>query len=112
MNHMMIDGHKALITYDSEIGLFRGEFIGLNGGADFYADSVAGLEVEGRLSLQTFLAVCQEQGIDPYLHYSGRFVTRLPKELHRQIAETAIAKGVSINQWVNDTLSRAVLAQA
>lgn len=109
MNTMTIDNHKAIISYDSELGLFRGEFIGLNGGADFYGDSVAELETQGKLSLQTFLQVCQEQGIEPYLTYSGKFVTRLPKDLHRQIAETATAKGQSLNQWINDTLSRAVM---
>ena len=43
--------------------MLRGEFIGLNGGADFYADNVADLHREGTASLQTFLAVCREQGL-------------------------------------------------
>lgn len=110
MNTMTIDNHKALISYDGELGLFRGEFIGLNGGADFYGESIAELEQQGKQSLEVFLMVCKEQGIEPYLTYSGKFVTRLPKELHRQIAETATAKGLSLNQWVNETLSRAVMA--
>lgn len=107
---MMIDNHKAIISYDSDLSLFRGEFIGLNGGADFYADSVAGLTEQGRLSLQAFFDVCQEQGISPYASYSGKFVTRPPKDLHRQAVETATAKGQSLNQWVVDTLSHAVMA--
>jgi len=41
--------------------VLRGEFIGLNGGADFYADNVADLHREGMTSLQTFLEVCREQ---------------------------------------------------
>lgn len=32
---MEIDGYQAVIKYDPEIGLFQGEFIGLNGGAGF-----------------------------------------------------------------------------
>lgn len=110
MNVMQIDNHKAVISYDSELGLFRGEFIGLNGGADFYGESVAELEQQGRQSLATFLEICQEHGIEPYLTYSGKFITRLPKELHRQIAETATAKGQSLNQWINETLSKATMA--
>jgi len=35
INRMTINGVKAVITYDSDIDLFRGEFTGLNGGADF-----------------------------------------------------------------------------
>jgi len=32
---MTINGIKAMITYDSDIDLFRARIFGLNGGADF-----------------------------------------------------------------------------
>ncbi len=35
-------------------------------------------------------------------------VVRLPKSLHRELAEVARREGVSLNQWVNTVLSRAV----
>ena len=38
--------------------MFRGEFTGLNGGADFYADSVEALRKEGQISLNIFLEEC------------------------------------------------------
>ena len=34
MNIMEINGVKAVIAFDPEINMFRGEFVGLNGGAD------------------------------------------------------------------------------
>lgn len=105
---MIIDDQKAKISYDPDIGLFRGEFIGLNGGADFYSDGIEGLEREGKQSLQTFLDVCAEQGIEPYKTYSGKFMTRLPSDIHEQIATLASSQGVSLNQWVNNTLTSAV----
>ncbi len=40
---MEINGYKAVIQFDPDIDMFRGEFVGLNGGADFYAHDVAGL---------------------------------------------------------------------
>jgi antitoxin HicB len=43
---------------------------------------------------------------EPARAYSGRFVLRLPKSLHRQLAERAEAEGVSLN-----TLALAALAQ-
>lgn len=46
-NIMIIQNHKAHITYDPEISLFRGEFIDLNGGADFYSDNFDGLKIQG-----------------------------------------------------------------
>ena len=36
-NVMTINGYLAIIMYDPDIEMFRGEFLGLNDGADFYA---------------------------------------------------------------------------
>ena len=44
--------------------MFRGEFAGLNGGADFYATTVDGLKEEGRKSLKVFLEMCAEDGVN------------------------------------------------
>ncbi len=40
--------------------------------------------------------------------YSGRFLVRLPKSLHRDLAQRAQAEGASLNQFVVVTLGRAV----
>jgi len=37
MNIMTIGGYQAVIAFDPDMQMFRGEFVGLNGGADFYA---------------------------------------------------------------------------
>lgn len=68
-NLMMINGVKAFIDYDPDAETFRGEFVGLNGGADFYGESVAQLEAEGAKSLSVFLEMCQERGIEPYKNF-------------------------------------------
>ena len=54
INTMKIQGHTAVISFDPELGRFRGEFVGLNGGADFFAESVDALRTEGKRSLETF----------------------------------------------------------
>ena len=103
-NTMEIDGYRAIVQYDPEIDMFRGEFVGLNGGADFYAKDIAGLKKEGALSLKVFLEMCREDGVEPRKQFSGKFNVRLPPELHATIAEAAAAQGKSINQWVTDEL--------
>lgn len=40
--------------------------------------------------------------------YSGRFNVRVPRSLHRALAETADAEGVSLNLFVATALARAV----
>jgi predicted HicB family RNase H-like nuclease len=58
-------GYKAVIAYDPEIEMFRGEFIGLNGGADFYAQDADSLKCEGKISLKELLCMCEEDGVPP-----------------------------------------------
>ncbi len=109
MNSMNICGHKATIQYDPEIDMFRGEFTSLNGGADFYATNIAELRKEGELSLQVFLQMCKESGIEPQKQYSGKFNLRVSPKLHADIAQKAAAEGKSLNRCVTDILSEAVL---
>ena len=76
-NIMKIDGYDAVINYDPEIEMFRGEFINLNGGADFYASDIEGLHKEGQASLNMFLEMCKEDGVEPKKNYSGKFNVRI-----------------------------------
>ncbi len=73
MNTMTIKGYQAVITVDPDIQMFRGEFVGLNGGADFYAADVKGLKKEGEVSLRVFQEACERRGIEPRKHFSGSF---------------------------------------
>ena len=107
MNIMEINNYRALIQYDPEIEMFRGEFLGLNGGADFYASDIEGLKKEGAVSLNVFLEMCLEDGVEPKKNYSGKFNIRIPSGLHEDIANVAISEGKSINQWVVETLNYA-----
>ena len=106
MNTMIINGYQAVIQYSTEYEMLRGEFIGLNGGADFYAKDVDGLKREGEISLNIFLESCKEQGIAPRKQYSGKFMIRISPDLHSKIAHVAATEKVSINQWVAKNLEQ------
>jgi predicted HicB family RNase H-like nuclease len=55
MTPMTINGYQAVIAFDSDVQMFRGEFLGLNGGTDFYAKDVDSLRCGGAVSLRVFL---------------------------------------------------------
>ena len=108
MNVMNSDGYHAKIEYDEELDIFRGEILGLSGGADFYGKNPKELRTEFRRSLQVFLAVCAEKGIEPRRHFSGKFNLRIPPELHEKLAIAAQAEGKSINALAQEALQERV----
>jgi len=62
--------------------------------------------------MESWLEVANEEGKEippPRIHsedeYSGRFTTRIPKTLHRLLAEGAEKEGVSLNQLVLSLIS-------
>lgn len=106
-NVMTIEGHRAVISFDPDIGLFRGEFTGLAGGADFYAADVAGLQREGATSLKVYLDACTKDSIEPLARASGALNLRVAPELHRAATLAAKASGKSLNQWASEVLREA-----
>lgn len=110
MNTMTINGYQAVIAFDPDIQMFRGEFVGLNGGADFYAKDVEGLKQEGETSLRVFLEACEHRGIEPRKHFSGKFSLRVDPATHEAAAVAAAANGQSLNQWASDAIRQAALA--
>lgn len=107
-NIMKFGEYEAVISFDPDISMFRGEFIGLNGGADFYADSIAKLRKEGEISLKVFLDFAKEKNIEPKKRFSGQFVLRLKPEVHKKYALLAKSKNLSLNQVLASTLETAV----
>ena len=108
MNIMTLDTYHAKIEYDEELDLFRGEILGLSGGADFYGKNTKGLRAEFKKSLQVFLEVCKEKGIEPRRHFSGKFNLRITPELHEKLAIKAHAEGKSINTLALEALQEQV----
>ncbi|OHV82880.1 type II toxin-antitoxin system HicB family antitoxin [Rhizobium sp. LCM 4573] len=108
MNNVVeINGERAVVAFDPEIQMLRGEFVGLNGGADFYAENVHDLIEEGRKSLALHLEMCQEKGIEPRRKYSGKFNLRLTPDDHAAAVIAAAAAGKSLNEWIVGTIREA-----
>ncbi|MFS6828471.1 type II toxin-antitoxin system HicB family antitoxin [Cyanobium sp. ATX-6F1] len=107
---MTVDGYHAKIEFDEEMDQFRGEILGLSGGADFYGFSPDELRREFKKSLGVFLEVCKEQGIEPRKHFSGKFNLRISPELHEKLAMTAEVQGKSLNTLAQEALQKSVSA--
>ena len=104
MNVMTVDDYHATIEFDPDLDMFRGEILGLNGGADFYGKNPKELRAEFKRSLTVFLEVCAEKAIEPKRHFSGKFNLRISPQLHEKLAIAAQAKGKSINTLAREAL--------
>jgi antitoxin HicB len=67
-------------------------------------------------AMRGWIEVALEDGIPipeprPVDEYSGKFVVRVPKSLHRELVEAAEREGVSLNAFVGVALGRAVGAE-
>ena len=77
------------------------------------ADTFAEVEEMIRDAMAAWIEVALEEGVPipeprPLGEFSGRFVLRLPKSLHRDVARQAEEEGVSINQWIVTVVARAI----
>ena len=64
-------------------------------------------------AMELWLEVSLEDGLPipeprPDEDYSGKFVVRVPRSLHRELVEKAAQEGASLNQYINVTLARSV----
>ena len=77
------------------------------------ADTFEELEEMIKDSMRSWIEVALEDGLaipEPRVEddFSGKFVVRLPKSLHRELVELSDEEGVSLNTFVIHALARAV----
>ncbi|MEB6380624.1 type II toxin-antitoxin system HicB family antitoxin [Leclercia adecarboxylata] len=65
-NTLFIDGHKARVTYDPVIDMFRGVFVNTRSEARFMASDVKALKVAARDALDSYLNACSITGVTPF----------------------------------------------
>ena len=64
-------------------------------------------------AMRGWLEIAMEDNIpipepNSYAEYSGKFVVRVPKFLHRELVERAVKEGVSLNAYISAELGKAV----
>lgn len=96
------------VEFDAEAGIFHGEVINTRDVITFQGQSVTELTEAFRESVDDYLEFCKLRGETPEKPFSGQFVTRIPRDLHRKIHVAAVNSGKSLNAWVTEQLQNAV----
>ncbi len=102
---MTYKGYTAHIEFDEEAGFFHGEVIDTKDVITFQGTSVKELNKTFKDSVDDYLEFCKSRSEEPDKPFSGRFVLRLPKSLHRKIYIKAVKNGQSLNNFITQSLN-------
>lgn len=101
-------GYTGVFEFDTSMDAFHGRVVGLRDVVTFQGRSLDELRREMAESVEDYLEFCGEVGKEPERPYRGEFLVRTTPELHRAAAIEAEASGMSLNAWIEATLSAVV----
>ena len=101
-------GYTGVFEFDPTVDAFHGRVVGLQDVVTFEGRSVEELRHEMEESIEDYLELCAETGKEPERPYRGEFLVRTTPELHRAVATAAEAAGMSLNAWVETTITAVV----
>ena len=105
---MEYKGYIGKVEIDDEAGILHGEGINIRDVVTFEGLTVEELNQAFRDSIEDYLAFCAQRGESPEKPFSGKFVVRLPAELHRKAYIKAKLSDKSLNRWIKEMLETAV----
>jgi predicted HicB family RNase H-like nuclease len=105
---MEYKGYIGKVEIDDEAGILHGEIINIRDVITFEGTSVDEIQKAFRESVDDYLDFCAQRGEAPEKPFSGKFVVRLPAELHRKAYIQAKLADKSLNGWVTDVLQTAL----
>ncbi len=102
---MTYKGYTASVEVDVEAGIIFGQVLDINDVITFKAKTVDEARQEFQISVDDYLAFCEELGEDPDKPFSGKLPFRTTPEHHRKIFIAAKKAGKSINAWMDEILT-------
>lgn len=103
-------GYTGSVEYDADERIFHGSVDGITDVVAFQGDSVEALEADFRAAVDEYVDFCAEQGVEPQRPCSGRFVLRVPPEMHRAAARAARDAHESLNTWIKGAVEARLAA--
>lgn len=108
MNTLTYKGYTGIFQYDPDADVFHGEVAGIRDVVTFEGRSIDELRQALADSVEVYLQVCAEDGVEPQKPASGTLSVRLGPDLHGKASVAAKSKGKSLNAFVSEAVGRAV----
>lgn len=105
---MKYKGYQGTVIYDDEAKIFHGEVIGLKDMITFQGTSVEELEDAFKDSIDDYLEFCKKKKRAPEKPFSGNLLLRIPPEIHKEITIEAKYRGISLNAFLTELISKEI----
>lgn len=105
---MEYKGYVGHVEFDDEAEIFHGEVINTRDVITFQGKTVDEIKQAFRDSVEDYLEYCAKLGQEPEKPFTGKFMLRIPPDLHRKIFVAAKQSGESINAWIKEQLTHSV----
>lgn len=109
MNTLRYKNYIGVVEFDADADIFHGEVINTNDVITFQGSSVKELKKEFIASIDEYIAFCNERNELPERPFSGDLHMRLDPLLHREAYLAAKQHGKSLNAWIKEVISNALL---
>ncbi len=103
-NVLKYKGYYAVVQYSVDDEVLYGKIEGINDLVSFESDSLSEVKKEFENAVDDYIEYCSEIGKEPEKAYKGNFNVRIPSELHKKLAVSAMYNNVTLNQAVQKAI--------
>lgn len=113
MNNELLEyqGYQGSVEFSKEDKILFGKILFIDSLIMYHGASVDELEAAFHSAVDEYLAHCLKNNKAPNKPYSGGFNVRIGPELHKAAAQRAYLQGVSLNEFVKQSIDKAIAEQ-
>ncbi|MCD7771067.1 MAG: type II toxin-antitoxin system HicB family antitoxin [Oscillospiraceae bacterium] len=111
-NTMKYKDYIGSVEFSESDGVFFGKVMGIRALISYEGETAKDLVDDFHGAVDDYLALCEEQGIEPEKAYKGSFNVRISPELHRSAAVYAAAHNMSLNSFVETAVNHELRSNA
>ncbi|HOP47767.1 MAG TPA: type II toxin-antitoxin system HicB family antitoxin [Desulfobacteraceae bacterium] len=108
MNKLSYKGYNGTIEASIEDSCLHGKILFIDDIITYEGNTVDDIKISFKQAVDHYLAYCKESGKAANKPFSGTFNVRVGQELHKKAAETAFHRGITLNEFVTQSIQAAI----
>ncbi len=101
-------GYYGSVDVNIEDNCLYGKIEFIKALVNYEANSISGIKNEFNAAVDDYLETCKELGYEPELSCKGSFNIRVGSDLHKEALIAAKKQGVNLNEFVKESIRKAV----